>query len=82
MNDDTTGLTAVSLVDYPAVEKDFLLFDKQKLLFKADDDKQIISGIALLADTPIYRRNEHGEFYVVFEKDTIRKMVEKYAKNL
>lgn len=80
MNDDITGLTAVSLVDYPAVEKDFLLFDKQELLFKADDDKQIISGIALLADTPIYRRNEHGEFYVVFEKDTIRQLVEKYSK--
>ena len=80
MNDDTTGLSAVSLVDYPAVEKDFLLFDEQKMLFTADEDKQIISGIALLADTPIYRRNDHGEFYVVFEKDTIRQLVEKYSK--
>ena len=80
INDEETGLTAISLVDYPAVEKDFLLFDKQELLFRADEDKQIISGIALLADTPIYRRNDHGEFYVVFEKDTIRQLVEKYAK--
>ena len=80
MDDDTTGLSAVSLVDYPAVERDFLLFDKQEMLFKADDEKQIISGIALLADTPIYRRNQHGEFYVVFEKDTIRQLVEKYSK--
>jgi hypothetical protein len=80
MEDEATGLTAVSLVDYPAVEKDFLLFDKQTMLFSADDDKQIISGIALLADTPIYRRNEHGEFYVVFEKETIRQLVEKYSK--
>lgn len=79
-NDEETGLTAVSLVDYPAVEKDFLLFDKQDMLFTADDDKQIISGIALLADTPIYRRNERGEYYVVFEKDTIRQLVEKYSK--
>ena len=80
MDDETTGLSAVSLVDYPAVERDFLLFDKQEMLFKADDEKQIISGIALLADTPIYRRNQHGEFYVVFEKDTIRQLVEKYSK--
>lgn len=79
-NDEETGLTAVSLVDYPAVEKDFLLFDKQDLLFTADDEKQIISGIALLADTPIYRRNERGEYFVVFEKDTIRQLVEKYSK--
>lgn len=81
MNDNETGLTAVSLVDYPAVERDFLLFDKQEILFKADDEKQIISGIALLADTPIYRRNERGEFYVIFESDTIRKLVEKYSKD-
>ena len=80
MDDETTGLSAVSLVDYPAVERDFLLFDKQEMLFKADDEKQIISGIALLADTPIYRRKQHGEFYVVFEKDTIRQLVEKYSK--
>jgi uncharacterized coiled-coil protein SlyX len=80
MDDITTGLTAVSLVDCPAVERDFLLFDKQEMLFKADEDKQIISGIALLADTPIYRRNQNGEFYVVFEKDTIRQLVEKYSK--
>lgn len=79
-NDEETGLTAVSLVDYPAVEKDFLLFDRQDMLFTTDDDKQIISGIALLADTPIYRRNERGEYYVVFEKDTIRQLVEKYSK--
>lgn len=80
MDDELTGLSAVSLVDYPAVEKDFLLFDKQKMLFTANDEKQIISGIALLADTPIYRRNQYGEFYVVFEKDTIRQLVEKYSK--
>ena len=80
MDDISTGLTAVSLVDFPAVERDFLLFDKQDMLFKADEDKQIISGIALLADTPIYRRNQNGEFYVVFEKDTIRQLVEKYSK--
>ena len=81
MDDTTTGLSAVSLVDCPAVERDFLLFDKAEMLFKADDEKQIISGIALLADTPIYRRNQNGEFYVVFEKDTIRQLVEKYSKN-
>lgn len=81
MDDELTGLTAVSLVECPAVQHDFLLFDEQKMMFKADDDKQIISGIALLADTPIYRRNQYEEFYVVFEKDTIRELVEKYSKN-
>lgn len=81
MDDEFNGLSAVSLVDYPAVERDFLLFDKQDMLFKTNDEKHIISGIALLADTPIYRRNEKGEYYVVFEKETICKLVEKYSKD-
>lgn len=80
--DDETGMHCMSLVDYPAVEKDFILFDKEKQLFYANEDKQIISGIALLADTPIYRRSAtRGEYYVVFEKDTIRQLVAKYSKN-
>lgn len=79
---DDTGLSAVSLVDLPAVEKDFILFDKESFLFSSDDEKQIISGIALLADTPIYRRSDtRGEYYVVFQADTVRLLVEKYSKN-
>lgn len=80
--EDETGLSAVSLVDLPAVEKDFILFGKETMLFHSDEERQIISGIAILADTPIYRRSEtRGEYYVVFQADTVRHLVEKYAKN-
>lgn len=80
--EDETGCTTISLVDKPAVEIPFLCFDEDKSLFKADDDKHIISGIAMLANTPIYRRSpSRGEYYIVFDKETIRKMVSKYAKN-
>lgn len=80
---DESGCTTISLVDDPAVEMPFLCFDKQEAIsFKTDDDRQIISGIAMLADTPIYRYSpQRGEYYIVFEKETIRTMVEKYAKN-
>jgi uncharacterized coiled-coil protein SlyX len=79
---DETGCTAISLVDNPAVELPFLCFDKETSLFKADNDKHIISGIAILADTPIYRCSPtRGEYYVVFSKETIRQIVQKYAKN-
>ena len=79
---DETGCTAMSLVDNPAVELPFLCFDKENSLFKADNDKHIISGIAILADTPIYRCSPtRGEYYVVFSKETIRQIVQKYAKN-
>lgn len=80
------GLLAISLVDFPAVEKNFLKFceepKRQQVRLKADDEQHVITGVALLADTPIYRRNkELGEYYIVFEKDTIRQLVEKYSKD-
>lgn len=78
------GMDAISLVELPAVERDFLVFNSQKerkMLFQ-DAEKHIITGIAILADTPIYRLDEDGtEYYVVFSKDTIRALVEKYFKD-
>lgn len=84
VNDDANiGVDAISLVDMPAVEKDFLCFSKEKETVKLnfDNAKHVISGVVCLADTPIYRYNEkYGEYYVVFSKETIQKMVEKFAK--
>lgn len=82
--DDITGMDAISLVDFPAVNKNFLCFSEQKQVKKlqfADAQKHIITGVVCLADTPIYRWNEQiGDYYVVFSKETIRQMVEKYSK--
>lgn len=84
VNDDVNiGINAISLVDMPAVEKNFLCFseEKQPVKMKFDNSKHIITGVVCLADTPIYRYNERmGEYYVVFTKETIEKMVEKFAK--
>lgn len=82
-DEDVTGIDAISLVDMPAVEKNFLCFseEKQPVKMKFDNSKHIITGVVCLADTPIYRYNEYyGEYYVVFTKETIEKMVEKFAK--
>lgn len=82
-DEDITGVDAISLVDVPAVEKNFLCFseDKQPVKMQFDKTKHIITGVVCLADTPIYRYNEYyGEYYVVFSKETIEKMVEKFAK--
>ena len=82
INDNDLGLQAISLVDKPAIEQDFLLFSDEHICFAKDDEKQIISGPALIAEMPIYRRNAKGEeFYVIFNKETIAKLVERYSKN-
>ena len=84
INDDfETGIDAISLVDFPAVERNFLCFskDEKRVNLKFDASKHVITGVVALADTPIYRYNERmGEYYVVFSKETIVKMVEKFAE--
>ena len=82
-DEDSTGMNAISLVESPAVEHDFLCFSKEKQPVKMqfDDAKHIITGVVCLADTPIYRYSESlGEYWVVFTKDEIEKMVTKYSK--
>lgn len=84
--DKENGLLAISLVDFPAVEKQFLKFKDEQprtmLKFAEDAEQHIITGVAILADTPIYRYNDKiGEYYIVFEKDVIRQLVEKYSKD-
>lgn len=84
IDDELTGINAISLVQSPAVEKDFLCFNKENkpVNLKFDNSQHIITGVVCLADTPIYRYNEKfGEYYVVFTKETIRRMVEKFAKD-
>lgn len=78
------GMFSVSLVDFPAVETQFLCFneEKPKQLFFAKPEEHIITGVALRADLPIYRVNpKTGEdYYVVFTKETIKKMIARYSK--
>lgn len=86
LNDEETGMSCISLVDEPAVEKSFLLFEKeapkQALQFAIDDNMEhCITGVAIRADYPIYRVGNSGyEYYVRFSKETIKDIVEKYSK--
>lgn len=80
------GLSVISIVDHPAVEQPLFCFsadEKRKMMFIDETKEQhCITSVALLADTPIYRYSpDMGEYYVVFEKQTVRDLVEKYAKD-
>lgn len=45
-----------------------------------DEEEHIVSGPLMLANKPIYRNDENGEYYVVFSKETIKKIAQKYFK--
>jgi hypothetical protein len=75
---EDSGVTFVALVDEPAIERNFMVFNKD-FKFITDNERRIVTGALMVADLPIYRRNDNmGEFYVVFRKDTIEKMVERF----
>ena len=76
------GIEAISLVDRPAIELDFVALKDQKVQFaEMDEDKRILMGPALVPDKPIYRKNASGEFYVYFSKATVRRAAELYLQH-
>ncbi len=82
-NDDT-GVFTISLVDKPAIEIDWFAFKKDEPLefqFKSVEDKKILAGYFLVPDKLIYRKDNSGEYFVTFEKETIQKIAEKFNKN-
>jgi len=82
-NDETTGVDFISLVDEPAMELNWLKFNKEyRIEFKADSDKKLLYGVFIVPDKLIYRNDERmGEYYTYFSKDTIQKIVKKFNKN-
>jgi predicted DNA binding CopG/RHH family protein len=76
------GIDAISLVDRPAIELDFIALKEARVQFaEADADKRILIGPALVPDKPIYRRSGEEEFYVYFSKSTVRRAAELYLKH-
>lgn len=80
---DETGVDFVALVDQPAIQIAWHKFDHVKPFeFKVEsDEKQIVSGPLMVADMPIYRRDSSGEYYAVFDANTIEQIVLKFSKN-
>lgn len=84
INDLNDGIFAVSLVDYPATESNWQCFSKQEQMYSIENEEEhIITGVIMLANTPIYRRDETGfEFNIVYTPETIKLMSEKMLKDM
>jgi hypothetical protein len=84
-NMELSGIDAVSIVENPAIEEDFIALKSEQKEYKfaeVSKDKKIIMGALLVPDKPIYRRDdENGEYYIYFSQDTIRKCMELFFQN-
>jgi len=81
------GVEAISLVKYPAIERNFIYFSKQgksqlTQLAAIDEEKQTLIGPALIPDKHIPRLDEGSEeeYDVFFSKETVRQCAELFLK--
>ena len=71
---DDIGVEAISIVESPAIESDFVALKNQEIkLAEVDKEKKILMGALLIPNKPIYRNGAEGEYYIYFSKDTIVK---------
>mgnify|MGYP003705847859 FL=1 len=76
------GIEAISIVESPAIESDFVALNNQEIkLAEIDKDKRILLGALLIPNKPIYRKGDEGEYYIFFSKDTIVKASQMYLRN-
>ena len=74
-NEELFGIEAISVVENPAIEEDFIALKNQDQIRLAEvsKEKRILMGAALIPDKPIYRKSDDNEFYIYFSKDTVAK---------
>ena len=73
---------AISLVESPAIEREFLYFDKEEVRFSAiDEEKRLVIGPILIPDKMIFRVDgDNVPYSVFFSKETISRLSENYLK--
>jgi len=77
-----TGVDAISIVESPAIESDFVALKNQEIkLAEVDKEKKILMGALLIPNKPIYRNGSEGEYYIYFSKDTIVKASQMFLQN-
>jgi hypothetical protein len=83
--DADVGVFAISLVEDPAIQENFVYFSKsgkQQKFATVNDEKRIVMGAVMIPDSPILRVDAEGKkFNCFFSKDTIRRVEELYMIN-
>jgi len=83
ISDDEDGVYSNSLVSSPAIERDFIFFNKEQVnLQSVNDEKRLVAGPILIPNKKILRVDEVGFPYAIyFTPETVEKMSRKFMKN-
>lgn len=80
-DDQDNFVEAISVVESPAIEEDFVALKSQEFRFaEQDKERKILVGPILIPNKPIYRKNGEDEYYIYFSRDTVRKASQLYLK--
>ena len=84
INDLEDGIFAVSLVSTPATESNWQCFSKEEQMYSIENEEEhIITGVIMLANSPIFRRDDSGyEYNIIYKPETIKLMSEKMLKDM
>ena len=83
-NREKFGVFAISVVDTPAVEENFVALSKDHAieLKEIDKEKRILLGAVLIPNQHILRKDKEGNpYYIYFSADTIAEASQEYQKN-
>lgn len=67
---DTAGVFTISIVETPATDQLFVALSRELKLQKIDNDKQVLTGVALMPDLPMYR-SKPTPHYMLLKAETV-----------
>lgn len=77
------GVFAISLVESPAIEEDFVALSSQEIELKViDEERRILVGFALVPEKRILRVMNGKKFNIFFTKETVAKSQELYMTQM
>lgn len=81
-DEDVDEIFQISLVENPAIESDFVFFDKEEVKFeKVNKEERLVMGPILIPNKKILRVDGMGEPYQVFFKpETVKKLSQMYLE--
>lgn len=79
---DNTGIFAMSFVELPANESNFVALQRQRpVKLSIDKQKQMLTGVVLIPDQLIYRNDDQlGEYYLKFTAAEIERIALKMMR--
>lgn len=71
-SEDDEGISKISLVKFPAFERNFQYYSDANIKYSINEDKREVTGPVIIANTPVLRDNPPiGPHYMIWDEESI-----------